>query len=654
MGGGDLNMKKHFHPLTMENLERVWKAEEKKRLEEEKVAQLQSELQEERRREELQRQAVQSGLVKKKTEKLDWMYSHQTVNTDEYLLGRKIDKHVEVMKEDKPTLATGEAVKKPEKMQVPNTKELMLKISEDPLFLIKKQEEENRKQLAQNPIKMKKLKELLEGQMKEKKKKEKKKKRKKEKKRHQSDSEEELPEMKKRHRLDREEERQKKRKQDSEESDEDERSDNERKKRREKLKEHRSRVSSSINHRSHNNNNSTNASSQRHDSSSEEETPVRHRNRKPQTPSDTDSDNESSSRRGRRRAHTASDSDSGFDAKYVRPTNPKQPYRKHNDDFERRSKHQQHMKMKQRKHDPSSDSEEEEDSKRKKHAKQKQINGHDKGTEKYSSHKSDKRYGLVKSSGKSRLALHDSDSDSVDDGNNSKVSRKRHRGNISGAERQLMVSVNRGRKRHDSSSDDLETSYKKNISRGRRDSSSSDEDRGPSKKPTKHRKTADSLSDDEHDSRHHVKSHVRAKEQDSDSDSSADVRVRHQHVRSKSKSEQREAERRLQHKNDRAVRELDEDEMERKRQEMMGNAKWREQQRGANVKRYKEQDAKEESSVQSMLNKTGREDKARFIKKMQHESYSSSHTASVEDRIKRNIHSKQRTKAALDKKFTAK
>ena len=43
-------------------------------------------------------------------------------------------------------------------MQVPNTKELMLKISEDPLFLIKKQEEENRKQLAQNPIKMKKLK----------------------------------------------------------------------------------------------------------------------------------------------------------------------------------------------------------------------------------------------------------------------------------------------------------------------------------------------------------------------------------------------------------------------------------------------------------------------------------------------------------------
>lgn len=57
-------MKKHFHPLTMENLERVWKAEEKKRLEEEKMKQLTEELRQERQREDLQRQAVESGLVK--------------------------------------------------------------------------------------------------------------------------------------------------------------------------------------------------------------------------------------------------------------------------------------------------------------------------------------------------------------------------------------------------------------------------------------------------------------------------------------------------------------------------------------------------------------------------------------------------------------
>lgn len=48
----------------MENLERVWKAEEKKRLEEEKMKQLTEELRQERQREDLQRQAVESGLVK--------------------------------------------------------------------------------------------------------------------------------------------------------------------------------------------------------------------------------------------------------------------------------------------------------------------------------------------------------------------------------------------------------------------------------------------------------------------------------------------------------------------------------------------------------------------------------------------------------------
>ena len=40
-------------------------------------------------------------MFRKKSEKLDWMYSgQQAVNTEEYLLGKKIDKHVEVMKDE--------------------------------------------------------------------------------------------------------------------------------------------------------------------------------------------------------------------------------------------------------------------------------------------------------------------------------------------------------------------------------------------------------------------------------------------------------------------------------------------------------------------------------------------------------------------------
>ena len=57
-------MKKHFHPNTMENLERVWKAEQKAKEEAEKLEQLQRELEEERRREALQQHAIEQGIIK--------------------------------------------------------------------------------------------------------------------------------------------------------------------------------------------------------------------------------------------------------------------------------------------------------------------------------------------------------------------------------------------------------------------------------------------------------------------------------------------------------------------------------------------------------------------------------------------------------------
>ncbi|KAF8274123.1 hypothetical protein EI94DRAFT_1782689 [Lactarius quietus] len=99
MGGGDLNMKKSWHPLLMKNQERVW-LEEKKALEEKKkLDQLRKEKEEERQLQELQRlQEEQTG--KKRTEKLEWMYatpatgsSQNTNDLEDYLLGKKrVDK----------------------------------------------------------------------------------------------------------------------------------------------------------------------------------------------------------------------------------------------------------------------------------------------------------------------------------------------------------------------------------------------------------------------------------------------------------------------------------------------------------------------------------------------------------------------------------
>lgn len=165
MGGGDLNLKKSWHPLTMQNLERVWKAEQRDEAERKRIAELQAEIREERAREEMQQMAVESGVMKARDERVDWLYKGPgTVNRDEYLLGKPIDKAVD------PTLIEEEREKQAlesgpgalfASIDTSNTSiDLEVKIREDPLFIIRKREEEAKKRLLNNPIKMKQLQEL--------------------------------------------------------------------------------------------------------------------------------------------------------------------------------------------------------------------------------------------------------------------------------------------------------------------------------------------------------------------------------------------------------------------------------------------------------------------------------------------------------------
>ena len=58
------NLKKSWHPQTLKNIERVWKAEQKFEAERKKIEELQKELKDERAREELTKFAQQAGAVK--------------------------------------------------------------------------------------------------------------------------------------------------------------------------------------------------------------------------------------------------------------------------------------------------------------------------------------------------------------------------------------------------------------------------------------------------------------------------------------------------------------------------------------------------------------------------------------------------------------
>ncbi|KAG9290008.1 hypothetical protein G9A89_010314 [Geosiphon pyriformis] len=168
MGGGDLNMKKSWHPLLIKNQERVWKEEQKASEEQKKLDQLKKEKEEERQWQELRRLQEEAG-GKKGTERLEWMYaagpnqssSGRAQEMEDFLLGKKRVDSLVSQGNSLSQLST-------ESTDIflsainPNAntyRDTQSKIREDPLLMIKKMEQNNIKAIVTNPIKMKELKE---------------------------------------------------------------------------------------------------------------------------------------------------------------------------------------------------------------------------------------------------------------------------------------------------------------------------------------------------------------------------------------------------------------------------------------------------------------------------------------------------------------
>ncbi|KAF7339297.1 Cir-N domain-containing protein [Mycena sanguinolenta] len=163
MGGGDLNMKKSWHPLLLKNQEQVWLKEKEALEEKKKLDQLRKEKEEERQLQELQRlQEEKTG--KKRTEKLEWMYatpatgSSQNPNDlEDYLLGKKrVDKILTADENAK----VGASHKNFIAVQNANSvRDIAAKIREDPLLAIKQQEQAALEALKANPLRLRELQE---------------------------------------------------------------------------------------------------------------------------------------------------------------------------------------------------------------------------------------------------------------------------------------------------------------------------------------------------------------------------------------------------------------------------------------------------------------------------------------------------------------
>lgn len=155
MGLSFLNKKK-VHPGSFGNIEDVWKRENEHREDVRKLIENEKRLKEERQAEELMKLKVEAGLVaESELEKLPFIYKECTdfsnkniKTTDDFFssIKNKPNPNEPVKKQIKPLFED----------EVSNPKnEMFTRIHEDPLYLIKKQENNKRREIEDNPYQMK-------------------------------------------------------------------------------------------------------------------------------------------------------------------------------------------------------------------------------------------------------------------------------------------------------------------------------------------------------------------------------------------------------------------------------------------------------------------------------------------------------------------
>lgn len=137
-------------------MEGVWVKEQKQIEDQKKHVERMKKLQEERHNEELKRMQVEAGHIPRSyLDRQEWMYDYgnklsQQKSTEEYLLGKPVDMNAATRDKKK------EALPQILKETITNDKcESFSKVHEDPLFIIRQEEERTKKEIIENPLKMK-------------------------------------------------------------------------------------------------------------------------------------------------------------------------------------------------------------------------------------------------------------------------------------------------------------------------------------------------------------------------------------------------------------------------------------------------------------------------------------------------------------------
>ncbi len=164
--------KKSWNVTNLDNVERVWIAEQAAEKEAKKLKELQKQINEERQIQELRELQVKSGqAVKTVDTTLDWMYEGPAAQTEqtseEYLLG-KIYKP-----KDTGDNIVKETSKKPGSLwlnKVSSKNDVFTRLHEDPMLMMKRNEKEAHENVLNNPVKMARIRQQLTKEIESKKK----------------------------------------------------------------------------------------------------------------------------------------------------------------------------------------------------------------------------------------------------------------------------------------------------------------------------------------------------------------------------------------------------------------------------------------------------------------------------------------------------
>ena len=141
--GGDLNLKKSWHPALLRNQQRTWNEEQKALQERKYFEQLMRERAEESQVQELQRMQEAAGGAKR-LDRVEWIYNApiagqngMTEDMQSYLLGkRRIDGLLQ--KQENPRDNVVDMPSQPAARQ----QDALAKVRHDPLLLVEKQQQE--------------------------------------------------------------------------------------------------------------------------------------------------------------------------------------------------------------------------------------------------------------------------------------------------------------------------------------------------------------------------------------------------------------------------------------------------------------------------------------------------------------------------------